>query len=78
MLGKEGEVVSVLLNYWFTMAQFKLKEFFTDEDGAVDLVTIVILIGIAVVLAVVFRKQIGDLLNGLYETINGKAQEAVS
>ncbi len=52
--------------------------FLHDEDGAVDIVAVVVLIGIAVVLAVLFREQIENLLNSLLSQIQGKANEAVS
>ena len=41
------------------------------------LVVIVVLIAIALVLAALFRRQIGELLDKLFETMNQKAQEAV-
>ena len=43
---------------------------FKDERGAVTIVEMVVLIGIAVLLAVFFRGQIQNLLNTLFETIN--------
>ena len=60
------------------MIRCNLKNFLTDEEGAVDIVAVVVLIGIAVLLAVVFRNQIQDLLNNLFESINNTAQQAVS
>lgn len=49
-----------------------------DEDGAVDIVAVVVLIGIAVVVAVIFRKQIENLINSMFNAINGKANEALN
>ena len=46
--------------------------------GAVDIVAVVVLIGIAVVLAVLFRQQIEGLLNTLLGTISEKATNAVN
>lgn len=48
----------------------KLKEVFLDETGAVDIVAVVILIAIAVVLGVYFRKQIVDLVTGIWDKID--------
>ena len=49
-----------------------------EEDGAVDIVAIVILIGIAVLLAVTFRDQINSLIRSLLGTIKENAPEAIS
>ena len=48
-----------------------------EEKGAVDIVAIVVMIGIAVLLAVVFRKQVTNLLNSLFESITETATDAV-
>ena len=48
----------------------KLKEVFLDETGAVDIVAVVILIAIAVVLGVYFRKQIVGLVTGIWNKID--------
>ena len=56
-------------------AMIHLKQFFTDEKGAVDLVTIVFLIGIALALAVIFRTRIEGLLNTLFSNIEQNAQQ---
>ena len=55
----------------------KAKDIFLDETGAVDIVAIVVMIGIAVILAVVFRQQIGELLKHLVGTIQGQADKAI-
>lgn len=67
-----------ILDHLYFMIRCNLKNFLTDEEGAVDIVAVVVLIGIAVLLAVVFRNQIQDLLNNLFESINNTAQQAVS
>lgn len=54
------------------------KCFLTDEEGAVDIVAIVVLIGIAVLLAVVFRGAIESLLTSLLDTIKTNATNAVN
>lgn len=66
------------LNRMYIKMCCNLRNFFQDEEGAVDIVAIVVLIGIAVLLAVIFRKQIENLLNSLFGTIQGTATEAVT
>ena len=58
-------------------AKMKLNKLLADEKGAVDIVAIVILIGIAVTLALVFKKQIEQLLTALFGSIIPKAKNAV-
>lgn len=55
----------------------RLKRFISEEGGDVNIVSIVVLIGIAVVLAGLFRKQISGLLNTLFNNINQNAQNAI-
>lgn len=49
-----------------------------SEIGEVNIVAIVILIGIAVLLAIFFRGAIENLLNTLFGTINNTASNAIS
>ena len=58
-------------------AKMKLQEFFTKENGDVNVVSIVVLIGIAVVLALIFRKAIASLINDLLNSIRGNAENAI-
>lgn len=58
--------------------QAKLNKFLHDEKGEVNIVSIVVLIGIAVVLAIVFKDAISNLLKSLLNTIDGNAQNAVA
>lgn len=46
-----------------------VHDFLTDEEGDVNIVSIVVLIGIAVLLAVVFKDRIGQLVNKLFDDI---------
>lgn len=55
----------------------RLKRFISEEGGDVNIVSIVVLIGIAVVLAGLFRKQISELINTLFHNINQNAQNAI-
>ena len=63
----------MMLHYmmmWASMAKNKVKQLFTDEKGEVNIVAIVVLIGIAVVLALVFKDQITTLINNLFGKID--------
>lgn len=78
MLEKEEEnIMFDLLDRLYIIALCSANAFIKDEDGAVDLVTIVVLIGIAVVLAVLFRTRIQALLTTLFDTIDKGAEKAV-
>ena len=65
----------MLLKMWI---KAKLGKFVSDEKGEVNIVAIVILIGIAVVLAIVFRNAIMDLITTLLNQITGGAQNAIT
>ena len=56
----------------------KLYSFLHDERGDVNIVSIVVLIGIAVILAVLFKDAIGGLITSLLETIEKGATGAVT
>ncbi|MBQ6030560.1 MAG: flagellin-like protein [Oscillospiraceae bacterium] len=58
-------------------AKCALRRFFTKENGDVNVVSIVVLIGIAVVLAIIFRDAISSLIEDLLDTIRGNAEGAV-
>lgn len=58
-------------------AMFKFKKLFTDEKGEVNIVAIVVLIGIAVLLALIFKDEIQQLLETLFGTITQNANDAV-
>lgn len=62
---------------FFNKQKDKLKEAFLDETGAVDIVAVVVLIGIAVVLAVLFRTQIESVLTTLFGSISDNANKAI-
>lgn len=54
------------------------QKFLEEERGAVDIVAIVVLIGIAVLLAVLFKQQVGKLINDLFKNIGDSASDAVN
>lgn len=59
-------------------ARIKFEGFLRDERGDVNIVSIVVLIGVAVLLAAFFKDQIGELLNHLFTMITGNAENAVN
>lgn len=67
-----------ILNHLYFMIYCSVQNFLRDEEGAVDIVAIVVLIGIAVLLAILFRQQITSLLETLFSTIQGNATQAVN
>ena len=67
------------LDYLYIRTKVAIHDFLTDEKGAVDLVTIVVLIAIAIVLAIAFRKQIVNLLGNIFRGIDtGDVNSTVS
>ena len=58
--------------------QAKLGKFVKDEKGEVNIVAMVILIGIAVVLAIIFKDAIGELITSMLTQIKGNANNAIS
>lgn len=63
---------------WGPLVKAKVRKVFTDEKGDVNIVSIVVLMGIAVLLALVFQEEVEKLLRGLLATITGKANDAVT
>lgn len=59
-------------------AQSKVESFFKKEDGEVNIIAIVVLIGIAILLALIFKNRIAALINSLFDTIDQNAQNAVN
>ena len=62
---------------YLNIAKLKAEEFFKDENGAVDIVAIVVLMGIVVLVALVFKTQLSKLVTDLFKTITGTANNAV-
>jgi ABC-type lipoprotein release transport system permease subunit len=66
------------LNMFMLSMKLKFQQFCTKENGDVNIVSIVVLIGIAVLLAIVFKDAISGLINDLLETITSNATDAVN
>lgn len=70
-----------MMNYvdMFLMTlKLKVMGFLKDEKGEVSIVAMVILIGVAVLLAIVFKESIGKLIQNLLKTIEGNATGVVN
>lgn len=65
------------LNRLYIVLSMQVNNFLEEEKGAVDLITIVVLIGIAIVLAVVFRDKMKEILNTLLGNIQSSATSAI-
>ena len=66
-----------LLNKLYWKARTGLIKFATEENGDVNIVSIVVLIGVAVLLALIFKDAIGGLIETLLNTIEENAKNAV-
>lgn len=63
---------------YLNIAKLKAEDFFKDENGAVDIVAIVVLMGIVVLVALVFKDRLSGLVKDLFTTITGNATKAVN
>lgn len=63
---------------YLNIAKLKAEDFFKDENGAVDIVAIVVLMGIVVLVALVFKDRLIELVKNLFTTITGNATKAVN
>ncbi len=64
-------------NSFCALVYSRIIAFAKEERGAVDIVAVVVLIGIAVALAVIFRSSIQNLLESLFDSISSGATEAI-
>lgn len=67
-----------ILNTVCFAAKAQMIKFLRDERGDVNIVSIVVLIGVAVLLAIVFKDAIGKLLKSLLETITKNSTDVVN
>lgn len=59
-------------------AKEAVTDLFTKENGDVNVVSIVFLIGIAVCLAIIFKDKAKELVESLMDTVKGKAEGAIN
>lgn len=67
-----------MLNMFLLTLKLRAEEFFTNEDGDTNIVSMVVLIGIAVLLAIVFKDAIAELIQNLLDAITGNATDAAT
>ncbi len=58
-------------------AEAKLMDFLQNEEGDVNIVSIVVIIGIVIIIAGVFKNQIKALIETLFAKIGTNAQNAI-
>ena len=56
----------------------RISNFTNDERGEVNVVAIVVLIGVAVLLAILFKEQVANLIKSLFNAIGGQANNAIT
>lgn len=59
-------------------ARETVYDFFTDERGDTNLISIVVVLVIVMALAVVFRKNIAELVNNMWKSIFSDANSATN
>lgn len=65
------------LDMMYLKTKQMVTNFFYDEQGDVNIVSMVVLIGVAVLAAMVFKKQIKKLIDDLFLEIGQKGAGAV-
>lgn len=60
-----------------TWISAQLKKIVSDERGEVNVVAIVVLIGVAIALAIVFKEGISELLTSMIGGLQDKADTAM-
>lgn len=70
--------IYAMLMTFIMQVQFKIENFFKKEDGEVNIIAIIVLIGIAILLALIFKDRIAALINSLFDTIDQNANNAVN
>ena len=70
--------IAALLTTFIFQARTNVENFFKKEDGEVNIIAIIVLIGIAILLALLFKDRISQLINSLFDTIDKNAENAVN
>lgn len=67
-----------MLQSLMIMAKCRVRAFMTDENGDVNIVSMVVLMGIVVILAVFFKDQIKGLIENLVTAVQTNANDAIN
>lgn len=67
-----------LLDKMYIGMKIRMNNFLTNEDGAVDIVAIVVLIGVVVMVAIIFRDQLANLVKRIFGNIETKSDQIVT
>lgn len=62
----------------YLKAKWGIKDFFTKENGEVNVVAIVVLCGVAVILALFFKTQMTNLLTTMFQTLTTSTTTAIT
>lgn len=53
----------------------RVKDYFSRERGAAEIVAVIVLAAIALIFAIAFRKEIGGLLSDIWSAVRGRQGE---
>lgn len=66
-----------LLDKMYIGMKNRVNNFLTNEDGAVDIVAIVVLCGIVIAVAVIFRDELQTVVKSLFQTVKDKGNSTI-
>lgn len=66
------------LDMMYLKTKQMVTNFFYDEQGDVNIVSMIVLMGVAVALALVFKEQIRGIINTLTGSVQNKADAAIN
>lgn len=61
----------------YIAAQARWNKFRKEERGDVNIVSIVVLCGVVIALAIVFRDQLAGVIKNVLQSVQGRANEVV-
>ena len=61
-----------------TWLKLQTSRFLRDEEGAVNVIEIVVIVAIVIALAVLFRKQIGELFSQIFPKAPAEINEPMT
>ena len=67
-----------MLDKWYIAGMTRFHRFKTEERGDVNIVSIVVLCGIVIFLAIIFRDALKDVIEGVLETVKEEATNAIT